>query len=206
MNSLSLLQAPTLVWLPERGVGYYPVVDKPYDDAYWQRYREMDETQMGADLTAHRIKFLQNVAGEVPSMLVDIGIGGGRFCREAGCMGHDVNPAAERWLRDNGKLWLPDGAAAYAMTFWDSFEHIHNPAALLEKCAEWVFMSMPIYDNSEHILRSKHFRKDEHCWYFTEAGLRWFMDQHGWTLVSTDYFETFLGREDIGSFAFRRQG
>jgi hypothetical protein len=206
MDSLSLLQAPTLVWLAERGVGYYPVTEQPYDDAYWQRYRQMDETQLGGKLTAHRIKFVKDVWGGIPKSMVDIGIGGGRFCREAECMGYDVNPAALRWLQDNDKSWDPEMGRVTAMTFWDSFEHIKNPAALLELCEDMVFISMPIYDNADHVLRSKHFRKDEHCWYFTESGLRWFMEQHGWALVAMDHFETFLGREDIGSFAFRRQG
>jgi hypothetical protein len=204
MNSLDLLQRPQLVWLPEVGVGYYPVTEQPYDAAYWQRYRDMDATEMGRRLTQARARFILNTVGQMPQSMLDVGIGGGAFCQLTGCLGSDINPIAERWLSDNGKLW-DRTCPVNTMTFWDSFEHIHNPADLLDKAQEWVFISMPIYDNGDHILRSKHFRKDEHCWYFTEEGLCWFMDQHGWKLIGVDYFETFLGREDIGSFAFRRK-
>ena len=204
MNFSDMLDhPPQLLWLPERGVGFFPVSAQPYDEAYWQRYRQYDATEMGAKLTQARIKFIKDNYGFLPQTMVDIGIGGGRFCMEAGCMGADINPVADRWLRDNGKQWDANTPVA-SLTFWDSFEHIAEPAKLLEKCTDMVFMSMPIYDDCEHILRSKHFRKDEHCWYFTEAGLRWYMRELGWAMFAQDFFESRLGREDIGSFAFRR--
>jgi hypothetical protein len=56
------------------------------------------------------------------------------------------------------------------------------------------------------VLRSKHFRPTEHCWYFTRPGLVFAMKLCGFVLVSESNIETELGREDIGTFAFRREG
>jgi hypothetical protein len=65
-------------------------------------------------------------------------------------------------------------------------------------------VSCPIYENSEHILRSKHFRKDEHCWYWTEQGLITFMRHYGFEVVESNRMESDIGREDIGTFVFKR--
>jgi hypothetical protein len=54
------------------------------------------------------------------------------------------------------------------------------------------------------VLRSKHFRPQEHIWYFTREGLVNAMKACGFSLVAESDFETELGREDIGTFAFRR--
>lgn len=202
MTSLARLVGPQLVWLPECGIGYYPVSEQPYDDDYWERYCEMDATPVGAALTQARIEFVEMVMGTLPRALVDVGIGGGRFVREANAWGTDVNPTALHWLKNNGSLW--DGSQTTAMTFWDSLEHIHDPSELLAKCERYAFISMPIYTDSVHILRSKHFRKDEHCWYFTRDGLTTFMKLHGFDLTYFNTVEQDHGREDIGTFAFRR--
>lgn len=203
MSSLEKLTGPTLIWLAELGIGYYPVNEQPYDAAYWERYRGYDNSPMGAALTNARVSFvLDNVDQFDPLNTVDIGIGGGRFVLEMGCLGTDVNPVALRWLRDNGRQW--EEKPVQVMTFWDSLEHIHDLEPLLAKVREWVFVSMPIYDSADHIVRSKHFRKDEHCWYFTHAGFLLFMEQHGFEYVQCSHFESDLGREDIASYAFRR--
>ncbi len=55
-----------------------------------------------------------------------------------------------------------------------------------------------------HAAGSRHFRRDEHYWYFTDAGLCVWMDRHGFQLRERDNIETLLGREDISSYAFER--
>lgn len=204
MNSLDYLVAPALVWLPERGVGYYPVTERPYDERYWERYRQLDDTPMGRALTQARVDFVVTCMGHlnIPRSMLDVGIGGGAFCEAAKCWGTDINPIAREWLRTKGKLWDGD-CPVTTMCFWDSMEHIADLVPLLSKCIEWVFVSMPIYRDANHVIASKHFRKDEHCWYFTHRGLVWFMKQHGFTCVKRSTMETDLGREDIETFAFQ---
>lgn len=202
MNILQLLaDSPKLTWHDDIGIGYYPVAASPYDDAYWQRYRAMDDTPMGEALTAARLALC---AEHHRGIVCDIGIGGGRFVSAGGYVGYDINPAAVRWLIDNCIFGNPYKYDFTALSFWDSFEHIKDPGPLLEHCLSWVFMSIPIFEDEAHALRSKHFRPTEHCWYFTERGLINVMRNYGFRMVASNSRETELGREDIKTFVFRR--
>lgn len=181
---------------------------QPYDLSYWENYRRLDITSAGKELTRLRMELVGAYFGS-GVVVVDVGIGGGRFVSERPrTMGFDVNPTAVAWLKAN-RLWLDPYSTANRVpgaTFWDSFEHIHDPYALLDKVGEFVFMSLPIFENMEHVLRSKHFKKTEHCWYFTELGLLWFMAGAGFELRHADNREESVGREGIGSFVFQRKG
>lgn len=207
----SLLQslcAERLLWLPDLGIGYYPVTETPYNAEYWLKYRAYDRTPMGDRLTAARValvgKYLRPDSAGRKRLLVDVGIGGGRFVEEMGCFGHDVNPAAVNWLRERGCALDPWAGQVPALTFWDSLEHIHDPVPLLRNAREWVFVSCPVFENVGHIRRSKHFRTDEHCWYFTRMGLVELMKAHGFGLIEFNTMEEEAGREDIGTFVFKR--
>lgn len=193
-----------LQWLPELEIGWYPVSANLYGDAYWQEYRARDETPAGARLTAMRCAF---VAKHWPGDVVDIGIGGGRFVRENPyASGYDINPRAVAWLKANGRWCDPYRSMVDAITCWDSLEHIHDPGPLLDRVQRWVFVSIPIFADCEDVLRSRHFKKDEHVWYFTRAGLARFMRRFGFALVANNGMEQLAGREQIESFAFERVG
>lgn len=202
--TFNLLSSNSLVWLPQHGMGFYPVPDTGvvYDEAYFKRYQEMDRTKMGRDLTLAR---QQMVARHYDGPMIDVGVGGGMFvgCRPR-TFGYDVNPHAVAWLQENGWFLDPYAVQAPALSFWDSLEHIYNPAAILAQAVEWVFVSLPIFEGSEHVLRSRHFRPDEHVWYFTHKGFIDWMAEQGFSLVEHNVRETELGRDGIGSYAFRR--
>jgi len=199
------LRAGRMTWIPELGIGYYPVTAAPYDGAYWDKYRAMDHTRIGDKLTAARLALVRYYAGSIePAKMVDIGIGGGRFAEEMCCKGFDVNPEAVAWLASQGRLADPYAAPFEVATFWDSLEHIHDPTPLLANVRRFAFVSCPIFDGPTHARRSKHFRPDEHCFYFTQRGLQTFMDAHGFELVVSNTMEQSAGREDIGTFVFRR--
>jgi len=190
-----------LQWLPEIGIGYYPVTDAPYDAAYFEKYQQMSGTNIGLTLNAARVKLVNKYTrGEV----LDIGIGSGVFLgRKNPTFGYDINPVAVEWLKKN-RLYREPWEGAESMTFWDSLEHIHDPTPYLQGCRTYAFVSCPIYESAEHILCSKHYRKDEHCWYWTEEGLCRFMSYFGFELVEHNLMETEIGREDIGTFVFKR--
>lgn len=195
------LSSGRLQWLPSEGLGFCDVTGFSYDAAYWKKYRELDDSECGAKLTAARLELVaRHWAGNV----VDVGIGGGRFVRERGCMGYDVNPHAVRWLRDGKRFRDPYQQPIDAATFWDSLEHIADPAALLQSVRRWVFVSIPIFRNADEVLRSKHYKPGEHVWYFTKDGFLRFMERFGWRCEEVNAAEIAAGREDILSFAFTR--
>lgn len=193
----------SLIWIPEKGMGYFPVDEFPYDQDYFKKYQDYADTDMGRNITQARIDL---VARHHNGPLVDIGIGCGQFVEaRKGTWGFDVNPRAKAWLKQRGLFQnIYDGNRREALSFWDSLEHIKNPAMAVQQARKWVFVSIPIFTGCRHILKSKHYRKDEHFWYFTGPGIvKWF-DRQGFHLVECNEMETMLGREDIMSFAFRR--
>lgn len=63
---------------------------------------------------------------------------------------------------------------------------------------------MSVFGSGDHVLRSKHFRKTEHIWYWTHDGLvSWFAEQ-GVELAKHNNSESLSGPEDIGTYAFKR--
>lgn len=199
-----------MIWWPERGYGYYPVdeSDKPYDATYFNKYVRYAETDLGAKLTQSRINLVNAFAGN--DEVVDIGIGSGQFVESRNksggrTLGYDVNPIGVKWLMDRG-LWrnVYDGKPVPSVTCWDSLEHIRCPWRLLCVVQQFVFMAIPIFDGVDGVLTSKHYRRDEHYWYFTEKGLMGWMSNMGFETLLADRRECELGREAIGTFVFER--
>lgn len=200
-----------LTWFPELGRGYYPVkVDGQYGREYWENYVQRAGTEIGRALNDARVHLVHQYAGYGP--VVDIGIGSGAFIEgrngasnKRNTFGYDVNLHAIRWLLTR-KLWHdpyfldPENA-----TCWDSLEHMKRPESFLRRVQRNLFISIPIFDDEAHVLRSKHFRPEEHFHYFTESGLVKWMNKEGFGLIAKNRVETDLGREDIGTFVFRRR-
>lgn len=188
--------------MQDHGVGYLPVRAAPYDGAYFEKYRGYSETDFGRRLNDARLAFVWRYWH---GPLVDVGIGCGQFvASHPTAAGFDVNPAGIEWLRERGRFLDPYVDPVDVATFWDSLEHIADPAPLLANVRRFVFVSLPIFDDLAHVLRSKHFRPDEHCWYFTAPGFVAFMAAHGFRCLERNRIESELGREDIDSFAFER--
>jgi hypothetical protein len=193
--------ADRLQWLPEVGIGYFPVKESPYDEAYFERYQQLEATEIGKKLNEARIALVNKYTEH---SVLDIGIGSGIFVSSRpNTFGFDINPAALNWLMQRGWYRHPFRGAD-GVTFWDSLEHIHNPQMYLEGAKRFVFVSCPIYRDAAHILTSKHYRKDEHCWYWTAEGLVRFMNYFGFECIESNDMESQIGREDIGTFVFKR--
>ena len=191
-----------LVWFPELGYGWHPAEPMSYDGSYWDEYKRRDASEMGALLTNARVEFAkQHWGGE----LVDIGIGGGRFVREADCYGFDVNDNAIDWLVTHKRFVDPYKRKVEAISCWDSLEHISNPIELLNQVNKWVFVSLPIFKNCDDVVRSKHYKPGEHIWYFTNTGFITWMQENNFYLVEHSQVESLLGRDGIISYAFRRK-
>lgn len=196
-----------LVWAPQ-GMGALCTTNPPYDSAYFEKYRRYTLTAMGRAITAARIDLVRRHAGGA-AHVVDVGIGCGDFIMARGgwTWGYDVNPRGEAWLRENGRWLNPYERPSMlgAVTMWDVLEHIAVPHRLLDLVKRWVFLSLPIVPGSEPPSTSwKHYKPEEHCWYWTESGLVLWMAAHGFVCREMNRVETELGREDIGTFAFER--
>jgi hypothetical protein len=191
------------------GVGYYPVTAgiAPYDQAYFDRYARQAETPIGRALMDSRVAF---VARHYAGPLIDVGIGSGAFVRRRlqlgqATYGWDVNQAGLDWLRGRGLQLDPYRSAPAAVSLFDVIEHMLDFVALIDRVSTWLFISTPIFRGAAHALGSKHFRPLEHCWYFSRAGLVRIMRAIGFELIEENTKETAIGREDIGSFAFKRK-
>jgi methyltransferase family protein len=202
---LTMLAAGRLVWFPEAGCGYYPVPPavNTYDGAYFDKYKAYADTDMGRRLNAARLALVnRHYAGH----LVDIGIGCGSFVADRpNTHGYDVNVKAIEWLNHRHLWWNPYTRNCRAASMWDVLEHISDFPMLLDCVREWLFVSLPVFSGPDHVLASKHYRKDEHFWYFTINGFTRLMNGLGWDTVEVNGEETEIGRDCIASFAFRRR-
>jgi len=192
-----------LVFFPELGIGRFPVPqDRPYNEDYFQRYRKLADTEVGRQLTISRIEL---VARHYHGPVLDVGIGAGQFVSmRPFTNGYDVNPAGVEWLKGKGLYVDLYNSTSPAISMWDVLEHIDDPEAAVARADEFVFVSIPIFRDSADILQSHHFRKDEHIWYFTDDGLRSWFRKQGFECVEHNRMECELGRQGIGTYAFRR--
>ena len=201
MDLFNEISKDNLAWIPNLGIGYYPVRANPYNESYFEAYNAIKETPIGLALNKARIDLVNKYTN---GSVLDIGIGNGAFVEDRiNVYGYDINPFAVTWLIERNKYRHPFRGAD-ALTFWDSLEHIHNPTLMLQGAKEFVFVSCPIYDDVEHVLRSKHFKPDEHCWYWTIKGLTTFMRIFGFEVQEINWMETEIGRESIATFVFKR--
>lgn len=198
--------AETFVWLPEEGYGFYPCKpeDAPYDHSYFEKYLSYEETEIGHRINAARLELVR-LHLQDDEDLIDVGIGSGTFVRSRpGTRGFDVNIAGVNWLNGNG-LFSDPYQGCENISCWDSLEHIRDPDQLLSKVRSKIFVAIPIFKDCDHVLHSKHYRKDEHFYYFTRQGLILWMGKRGFVMKDFDRSESLIGREDIESFVFERK-
>lgn len=193
-----------MVFLPELGIGRYPVpAARPYDESYFAKYQQLADTETGRALTLARIQLVER---HYTGLVLDVGIGAGQFVdSRPETLGFDVNPAGVDWLNARGAYADLYANKWRALTMWDVLEHIDEPELAIQQATEFVFVSIPIFTDAGDILRSHHFRKDEHIFYFTDEGLRrWFTEQ-GFECVEQNTIECQLGRKGVASYVFSRQ-
>jgi hypothetical protein len=197
--------AAGLVWLPECGMGHYPVRprDEPYDRHYFDKYVGYAQTATGRRLTEARLALVRR---HWDGPVLDVGVGCGQFVEAHGrATGYDVNPAAVAWLRGRGLYRDPYRAPVDALTAWDALEHVRRPARLVAAARRWLFLALPIVPGCGPPPPDwRHYRRDEHRWYWTRAGLIAWLAEQGFELVELSLAESEIGRGDIESFAFGR--
>ena len=155
-----------------------------------------------------RMEFVKKHAGE--RAVFDIGVGSGEFIKKRKplqTMGFDINPAAVDWLKENN-LYTEDYDKFAVFTFWDVIEHCRDPELYFKRIPQdaLLFTAIPIFKNLKKIRYSRHYRPDEHYYYFTRQGFVNYMLLWGFSLIDENDGEIKAGREDIYSFAFRKTG
>lgn len=196
-----------LMWFEELGYGFYPVENTPYDQEYFDRYRGQADTKIGLALNRARCDLVRTWW---PGPVLDVGIGDGAFLRARGSeqfdQGFDVNPAGIAYLQSRGQFSDLYAEPPHPVaTFWDSLEHIESPHRALAQVGYMAFVSLPIFDDVGHVLRSKHFRRDEHWHYFTRTGFIRFAGQCGFAVADQSSMESDIGREGIETFVLTRK-
>jgi hypothetical protein len=196
-----------LMWFPEAGYGYFECdTEGVYTSDYFDRFARQAETPVGAAIMDARCDLVSRFGVET---LLDVGIGSGAFLSAwwsigGGGFGDDVNPAGVAWLDGRGKRRrLASGHDV--VTFWDVLEHIRRPDEALANVKRLAFVALPIFRDGDHVLTSRHYRKDEHFHYWTRAGFIAFAESCGFRVVYAGADETLLGRDDIETFVLERK-
>lgn len=201
-----------LYWSNTYDIGYYPVninFDEIYDDKYFDKYVGYESTSIGLGINEFRLNLVKQYDVR---QLLDFGIGSGQFVKSSlrekryETLGYDINQTAVGWLRRLSLYANPsDLNRLESITFWDSIEHVKEFWRVLAKVEKYVFVSMPIFRDSPCVLKSKHFRTDEHYWYFTPASFTSVMNDLGFELMYFGRDESVkFGRDGIGTFVFKR--
>jgi len=194
----------------DNGIVYQVKVAEPfeYGEEYFTRYCEYRGSKASLCIVGARIEMVKRFGdGDV----LDVGVGNGEFLEHLNregirCFGYDINPHAVEMLKERGDFLLPGSATVRTATFWDTLEHIPDPASFLGLVdATRVLMSIPIYSSVDSLLSWKHFKPGEHLYYFTEEALVTYMGDLGYEAIYVGRPEEKCGRQDIMSFAFSRR-
>ncbi len=192
---------------PNIGIMYQDVIEEivPYNRDYFEKYIGYEGKDIANRLNAFRTRFTEKRCRS----LLDIGIGSGEFIKksEIPVYGYDINPFAIEWLQERGLYRDPyrdslddiDG-----ITLWDVLEHLGEPGELLKRFnpGQYLFISIPIFEDLNHVTSSKHFRRSEHLLYMDVHGLKRYLHDSGFELLEVSDEEVKAGREGIGSFVF----
>ena len=192
------------------GVAYQHDVTykKDYDGKYFEYCQtKYFDTNKKALINAKRWNFIFQTVGSTADNILDIGIGDGSFMTHFGrAKGYDVDEMAVEWLKENN-LFADDLSQFKYYTMWDVIEHIENPDEYLQYLYtdNYLFLSLPIFEDLNKIRNSKHYRPGEHFYYFTKNGLIAWMKEKGFELRNIGDFEIHAGRESIYDFAFMKK-
>jgi hypothetical protein len=193
----------------DEGVAYQTDMRRsvPYDRPYFEKYILYEKTPMGRTLNRARVDAVKPWAERLK--IIDVGIGCGTFIKYAlgsdlDICGYDINPCAIHWLHKRRLFENPYCTTSRIMcyTFWDSLEHIPDPQKLFEKIevGSFVFASLPIFENLDDVTKSRHYRPDEHYYYFTTLGFIGWMLKYNFVLKKLYNFEIECGRCEIKTF------
>jgi len=180
-----------------------------YDKDYFEKYTSYEGTPIAIVLNESRVSITQKYCKKA---LLDIGIGSGEFIKSSSrkVYGFDINPLGVEWLKSrdlyvNPYESVPEDLGGW--TFWDSLEHFAEPQDILTQIPanHYVFISIPVFHDVLLVKEWKHYRPNEHYYYFSFRGVVNYMKHSGFKLIDHNDEEIVAGRQDILTFVFQRQ-
>lgn len=200
-------------WIHDMGlvIQHEPSI-QPYDygDAYFQNYRNYRYSPIARDLNDLRRSLCRD------ANVLDVGVGDLAFLdtleaynKRGLFLGYDVNPIAIRELQRRNQ-WLdiftetiPEEITT--ITLWDTLEHIPDPHRYFAAFGgRNLIVSLPIFRDFRELKTSKHFKPNEHLYYFTNWGLIRWLSTYGYQLEFVTSMESEIGRDGILTFRFTR--
>lgn len=187
--------------ITSRGIAYQSNMSSiDYGNEYFDKIKGYRGSEIASLIHHYRVEMVDYYSGGDP--VLDVGIGAGEFIESRpNTFGFDVNPKAVEWLKSENK-YREDFENFQNFTFWDVIEHIPEPEKYFERIHGFLFASIPVFKDLSKIRESKHYRPNEHLYYFTEKGFVEWMKLHGFRCIERNENETLAGRESIMSFAF----
>tara|TARA_R110002126_G_scaffold124676_5_gene266827 strand:+ start:990 stop:1643 length:654 start_codon:yes stop_codon:yes gene_type:complete len=204
LKGIDVRQCSDLIWFKQSQIGWLPISDEEsYSDEYYDHFFGYRNTPMGKDINDFRVEIVNKYCKD---MVIDIGIGSGHFIDQRGhknTRGYDVSSRCRKWLTDRQLLCDPP-LFSNALSFWDSLEHIRDFLPMIESVREWVFISIPIFKDSDDILSSRHYKPHEHWWYFTDESIQATFRELGFVMREKSGIEVQCGRVGVVTYVFQR--
>ena len=179
-----------------------------YDREYFDHYKNLENTNMGLLISKGRVDLVRKYSQD---LVLDTGIGCGSFLSMIGekGFGFDINEVGVRWLMERKKLlnpFLEKTDHITCWTFWDVLEHLPDPSVSLNllKSKDFLFISIPIFNDFSTLKNNKHFKPNEHFYYFSDDGLIEYITKQGFVFMEKDDYEIKLGRQDIYRYVFQK--
>ncbi len=177
-----------------------------YDSEYLQKIKDKTNKKK---ISIIRKKLVDE---HTPSgMILDMGCGDCSFIDTAyRVYGYDIIPEIVKELKDKNIYRDPIElmpSDIVALTCWDSLEHMAEPKRFLSKITtQTLYVSIPIIRDIRRTRQWKHYRPDEHFWYFECTGFIQWMKEQGFSCIFVCDDEVEEGeREDIMTFVLRRE-
>lgn len=181
----------------------------PYEYDYFQKYVNYKNTDISKKLNKFRCDLAKKYSGK--GKILDVGIGSGEFIQKIknNICGFDVNPYGINWLKENNKYLNPyydDLSGIKVFTLWDTIEHMVNPCHFLNKIKknQIVILTLPITEDLKQVHLSKHFRLNEHLYYWTSDSFIWYMQANGFKFLEMSDQENKCGRQGVKTFVFKK--
>lgn len=158
-----------------------------YDQAYYKRYKKRAKSKKGQEIYRSRWELVEKYChGDMT--LLDYGCGPGAFHESSAngfkTSGYDVNPHCG--------FSVPPLHDIDIMTMWDVIEHLDDPSEPINTFRpKYLFISTPNVEAVGHweVEDWKHYRPDEHLWYFGLNSLTGLLARLGYEILEFNYEE-----------------